>query len=408
MIRNKSIGGILLIAGTCIGAGMLALPLTSAPSGFLYSILLLAVCWFFMYVTGLYVLEVTLSVQGTPSFISMAKATLGKWGEVITWLGFLLLLYSLLAAYVTATGDLVNEISQIIFNKTFPQWLGILLGTLPFAFFVFLGIHSTDYVNRFFMIGLIIAYVILIVIASPHIKSDLLFTAGESKYLMAALPVVFTGLGYHIIVPSVCRYLDYDTKAIRRTIFWGSFIPFVSYVAWEAIVFGIIPLMGENSLFTILHSGHQATGIQTTLHNLLQNPWITTATRCFIFFAIASSFVGVAFGLSDLLADGCSIERTPKGRAFLSILTFVPPLIFAFSYPKGFILALTYAGTFVAIIHGLLPALMALNKRRKALRNSYEVAGGKILLGLTSLFFVLVIYFDIAGNMGWIPTLTTN
>ncbi|GAH02366.1 unnamed protein product, partial [marine sediment metagenome] len=78
---NKVLGSILLVAGTSIGAGMLALPVITATSGFFYSMLLLAVCWVFMVLTGLLVLEVNLNLGVSNSYISMAKATLGPWGN---------------------------------------------------------------------------------------------------------------------------------------------------------------------------------------------------------------------------------------------------------------------------------------------------------------------------------------
>lgn len=41
MLKNKTFGSALIIAGTTIGAGMLAMPLTSAEMGFGYTVLLL-------------------------------------------------------------------------------------------------------------------------------------------------------------------------------------------------------------------------------------------------------------------------------------------------------------------------------------------------------------------------------
>ncbi|PRM58964.1 Tyrosine-specific transport protein [Haemophilus influenzae] len=41
MLKNKTFGSALIIAGTTIGAGMLAMPLTSAGMGFGYTLLLL-------------------------------------------------------------------------------------------------------------------------------------------------------------------------------------------------------------------------------------------------------------------------------------------------------------------------------------------------------------------------------
>ena len=44
-MKNKTFGSALLVAGTTIGAGMLAMPLTSAEMGFTYTMALLFLLW---------------------------------------------------------------------------------------------------------------------------------------------------------------------------------------------------------------------------------------------------------------------------------------------------------------------------------------------------------------------------
>ncbi|MCL7792006.1 aromatic amino acid transport family protein, partial [Pasteurella multocida] len=45
---NKTLGSTLLVSGTMIGAGMLAMPLTSAGIGFTFTVVLLLVLWFLL------------------------------------------------------------------------------------------------------------------------------------------------------------------------------------------------------------------------------------------------------------------------------------------------------------------------------------------------------------------------
>ena len=42
----KWLGGVLLVAGTSIGGGMLALPVAAAPAGFLTPALFFIFCWY--------------------------------------------------------------------------------------------------------------------------------------------------------------------------------------------------------------------------------------------------------------------------------------------------------------------------------------------------------------------------
>ncbi|AFC69891.1 amino acid permease [Rickettsia amblyommatis] len=55
---QKLIGSILLISGTCIGSGMIALPMVLAKLGIIIpSIILMFIIWFIMYYTSLINLE---------------------------------------------------------------------------------------------------------------------------------------------------------------------------------------------------------------------------------------------------------------------------------------------------------------------------------------------------------------
>ena len=54
----KKLGGVLLIAGTSIGAGMLAIPYAVAAAGFFYAVILLLVNWLIMLATALLMVEV--------------------------------------------------------------------------------------------------------------------------------------------------------------------------------------------------------------------------------------------------------------------------------------------------------------------------------------------------------------
>ena len=97
-MNSKLIGGILLIAGTCIGGGMLGLPIATAQSGLAVSSMMFVACWMLMTFTALLTLEVNLCFPKNSNVISMARATLGKPAEFLCWTLYLFFLYSLVAA----------------------------------------------------------------------------------------------------------------------------------------------------------------------------------------------------------------------------------------------------------------------------------------------------------------------
>ena len=57
VLKNKTIGSMLIVAGTTIGAGMLALPIASAGLGFTTALSLIFLTWVLMTYTALLMLE---------------------------------------------------------------------------------------------------------------------------------------------------------------------------------------------------------------------------------------------------------------------------------------------------------------------------------------------------------------
>ncbi len=400
MLFNKTIGSIFIISGTCIGAGMLALPISTATSGFMSSVFLLITCWVLMYFTGLLVLEVNLRLPVGANFVSMAYATLGNWGRAITWLTYLMLLFSLMAAYETGGGELINSLLNTALHTQLPHWTGDIVMVLLFGTIVYTGTTCSDYINRILIIGLAISYALLLVFLSPHIKPSQLWV-GHVKYLLAAAPILFTSFGYHITIPTLRRYLDSDLKKLKKIILFGSALPLIVYLLWEMIIFGIIPLLGPHSLNTIMVSGHASTGITDSLNYILQNSWLAHIVGFFGFFALTTSFLGVSLSLFDCLMDGLKLPRNHKGKVISAFLCFIPPLIFAIIYPKGFIAALAYAGTMVAILHGIIPALMAWVSRHSHI-TGYRAPGGSLAILIVIAASSVIIYAEIAAKMHWI------
>ena len=108
---SKLIGSLFLIMGTLIGGGILALPLVSSGASFLAAGSLLTLMWALMFFTGLLFIEVTLAFPFSKiNFSSMAFQTIGKTGKILTALSYLILLYSLVGAYISAGGSLLNEL----------------------------------------------------------------------------------------------------------------------------------------------------------------------------------------------------------------------------------------------------------------------------------------------------------
>lgn len=376
---SKLIGGILLIIGTSIGGGMLALPIANSETGFIYSSLLLLGCWVIMTLGAFLILEVNLWLPVSSNLISMAKTTLGNTGQLVAWICNLLLLYSLLAAYTAGGGDFLHHLLQLAGLGT-PNWVAIFLFITLLGFVVYQGIRSIDYVNRGLMVTKFGSLAILIILILPFVTSSNI-AAGEFKYITASTTVAITSFGFANIIPSLRTYFHGDVKKLRRAILIGSLIPLTCYIMWDLAIMGTIPRTGPNGLITMLRSNHSTSEFVVILSNLLNRESITLFARIFTSICLATSFLGVSLCLWDFLADGLQTSNNRTGKLILCVTTFLPPLAIVLFYPGIFISALSYAGIYCIILLVILPALMAWRGRyHLQLAHGYRVRGGKFAL----------------------------
>lgn len=395
---NRLVGGTLLVAGTSIGAGMLAIPVISSFAGFIPSVILLVTCWLFLFTTALLLLDVNLAFRGEVNLITMAGRTLGMWGKLICWIAYLLLLYSLNAAYIAGISPIVLEAVSWATGWNAPQWIGPFPLLILLGVFVYLGTQTVDRVNRLFMFGLIFSYCLLTTFLPSHVQPQFLQHM-DAKTIWVAVPVVITSFGFHIIIPTLTTYLDHDKKSLRMILFIGSLIPLIVYLIWELLILGTVPLQGEYSLISAWQNGQTSV---VPLSHILQSSWIASIAKAFSFFAILTSFLGVSLSLSDFLTDGFHMKRFSWGRELACLLTFGPPLFFVLAYARGFILALQFAGIFVVILLCILPAIMAW--RLPKYRTFYKRA----LLLTIIILSLFVIGLDVLEQAGMLKNLISH
>ena len=171
---GQYVGGTLLVAGTTIGVGMLGLPITTGFMGFIPSIFLFVICWSFMLCTALFFVDVNCSMKGNVNLITMAGRTLGRWGTALSWFFYLILLYSLMAAYIAASAPLFTQAFKVIFDVELSLSIAKFFLPLLFGGFIYLGTKGVDIVNRVLMSFLVLSYILLIIFVPSHVQGNLL------------------------------------------------------------------------------------------------------------------------------------------------------------------------------------------------------------------------------------------
>ncbi len=376
-------GGSLLIAGTMVGVGMLALPVATGEGGFLPAVAIYLLCWLFMLCTGLLLLEVCSWMPKDSNLITMAERLLGPIGKNICWIVYLFLFITVMIAHLVGGGSVLNQ----IFGGGIPDWLAIVIYTAIFSPVVYLGTKWVDRLNVTLMVGIAITYFMFIAVSYKHVDTGLLVRTDWSKAWLA-LPVLFTAFTFQVIIPTLMTYMDRNVKKVRLAIILGTSIPLMVYLVWEFLILGIIPADGPYGLAEASKKGWNAI---MPLKELLGNPIVFGIGKAFAFLTMTTSYIALALAYLDFLADGLKVKKKGFKKVLLCLAVFVPPTIVALSYPHIFITALSYAGGFsCAILFGLFPPIMVwVGRYIKKQGHKPQVPGGKAFL-LALVFFVLI------------------
>lgn len=378
-LSPKVIGGILLIVGTSIGGGMLALPVATAQAGFIDSSLFIILCWLVMTTGALLVLEVNRRLPVGSNMISMAKSTLGQPGKYLAWVTYLFFLYTLLSAYISGGSDVFSSLLASA-HINLPTWMTTVMFTSLFGLIVYSGIQTVDFVNRGLMFGKLGIYLLLVLLIAPHVSTAKL-SGGHLNAISGSLMILITSFGFASIVPSLRSYFDDDVKTLRKVIIIGSLIPLICYIAWDAVIMGVVQRDGNDGLVALANSEHTTSGLTHALQIAINSSVISGFFAFFTSICMLTAFLGVSLGLFDFIADGLNLDKKGvQGKINLS-LTFIPPLAIVLLQPGIYLQALKYAGVCCVILLLLLPAIMAWRGRyHMEQRLDNEVLGGRLTL----------------------------
>ncbi|WP_375505398.1 amino acid permease [uncultured Nostoc sp.] len=382
------LGSTALIAGTTVGAGILALPAVTLPSGIVPSTSGLIAVWLYALVSGLLVAEVTLNTmrtEGHPSmgFLGVVEKILGKVGGRLAGGAYLFMHYALLVAYITQGGEILGSaVAKIWSVQILPTWVGTTTFTLLFGGIMYLGREKfIEKLNSAFVGIVIVSFLGLLLLAGGHIQSSQLLFQNWSA-LGSAISVMSVALFFQNVVPVIVTQLEGDASKIRQSIFIGSVIPLIMFLAWNAVILGSVSP-------DMLHGTSNSRSVFDPLQILRAGSageWLGILLSIFSEFAIATSFIGFVYGLLDLLKDIFLIAQGKlSSRLPLYSLALFPPMTLGTLNPSIFFTALDYTGTFsISVLGGIIPALMSWKQRQERENsdsiNQSLVPGGKVTL----------------------------
>lgn len=401
-MKNHTLGSGLLVAGTSIGAGMLALPLVAAMTGLWWMLALMLLMSSLACYGGLLIAESCRAFPESTNLHVVVGKLLGRFGQIVTVFGMLFLYYSLCAAYISG-GALVLQNSLNKAGIGISQTAAAISVALAAAIFVVAGTAIVDAVNRFMFGSMILLLLCILIVLVPEIQpSHLSGNQSSSKALLAVLPVLYTSYGFHCAVPTVVQYVAGKPYKFRIALIGGSTLPFTIYVLWVLAVIGVL---STASVLTFSGNADAVSLLISALGNASDSTLLGYMVSAFAAFAIGTSFLGVSLGLFDYLAEATHRIHDLKGRTQTIILTLFLPLMAAIYMPGSFVTTLGYAAIALVILAVFIPVALVWKIRKLRIEETYQVAGGRAALILAVLSGILIIAAQLGIVTGLLPAI---
>ena len=400
-------GGAMIIAGTVIGAGMLANPTATSGVWFTGSLIVLLYTWFSMLSSGLMILEVNTHYPHGASFDTMVKDLLGQGWNVFNGLSVAFVLYLLTYAYIFVGGDLTAKGLGSTFGIKIPLTVGQLSFFLIFATCVWASARLVDRFTSILIGGMVLTFIWatggLIAEAKLPVLFDTQAPSGTPYwiYISAALPVCLASFGFHGNVSSLLKYFKGDAPKVAKSLWAGTLIALVIYVLWQIAIQGNLP---RNEFAPVIAADGQVSVLIETLSRFVQTGSMAAILSFFSYMAIATSFLGVTLGLFDYIADIFKWDDGFAGRTKTAAVTFLPPLVSCLLFPTGFVTAIGYVGLVATVWTCSLPSLLLLRSRQKFGKGkNYTVYGGAWLIYWVNLFGFLNVLAWVFNKLELVP-----
>ena len=349
---NKQITSILLVAGTCIGAGMIALPMSLAKLGILPSIIIMIATWFFTYYSSLVSVELNLHSECGLTIGLLGKKYSGKTAHFIGEISVKLLSYALLAAYIYGCSSIIQQLISIEISSIYIQTTLSILIIIALLF----KTHIVAKINNIAFTGFALLFIFLIVKVVKYVDySNIQWTIDPNfSNISSVATIVFTSFGYQVIFHTLRNYCGKNIKMLKRAFLYGSIIPMFIYILWTCGVLSII-YNGNPDFFQLMISGKTEVGeLISELAKIFKFSKLQIMIWWISIFTILTSIVGVGVALSESYYLQLKNKlRYPK--LISAMITIIPPFLFASIAPNAFIKALSIAGTLLVIIAILLP-----------------------------------------------------
>jgi len=367
----------MLIAGSGLGTGILAIPYAAAKLGIYGMLMWLAVACTVSVLLHLLVADLAIHSADSTQLLGIFRQHLfaGPRGRLWTTLFFLVLaavLFLNLTIYILVAADVLANLVP---------WSGPAVKILFYAFaslVVLLGIRVIGLGEKYAMLSMGLAVLYLSLLASRIAVRPWDFSFRDPARGVAFYALCLFSFSALFSVPQVVNHIR-DRRQIRRAVIAG-----IGVNALVTLVFTLITLRGSVQITRVATIGlGQSLGLYSRI-----------ACALFVLLAMLTSYWSIALAQLEILR-----EQTGLGRSGAWLIATLPTLFIAIVLPADYITTIQYAGGGVAVIIGC----MVLPAYQRAVRS----ARAQLLLGplgtSKALLVVLFLGYLVMAAASFIP-----
>lgn len=407
---GSTLGAAALIAGTTIGAGVLALPSATVSSGFIPSSLGLCFAWGYMTVSGLLLAELSINriaATGRPglgildlyqAYLGGSDGGLSKLLPLLANVAYFFLHYAMMVAYISQGGQnlMIHMFDGGALNNVLVSQS---LFAAVAAVVLFIGSNYpvwTRNVNNALVAGVVASFLGLVCIGAPTVNVAELINPihQHPENVISGFPIMVLSLVFQNVVPTIVTQLECDRRKITQAIVGGTFLPLIMFLVWNGVILGNT-YNNDNINSEIIMSSNPIAMLQSAASSSGNMELLSNLVGIFSELAIVTSLIGFVYGLTSAWTDVLKLPTSgeqyeQKWKSILFGAVFLPPLAIVLASngnPDIFIQALDYGGAFgVSTLFLLLPPFMVWKSRytdteRPNLATLPLMPGGKLALG---------------------------
>ena len=377
----SSLEAMMLIVGSVIGAGVLAIPYAVAQVGFSVGLAYLLIMGSVAIMLHLFLGEVALRTKESLQIGGLTRKYVGPLAGKVMITIVVLFSTAAMVAYTIGVGEAAYAIFEGTAIAFTPELWSVGLWLLG-AMIVSLGVRTLAQMEFVFASIIFLVIAIIAGLSVPHVSVDALTHVDLSKFFFPFGIVLFAFHGT-VAIPQVEELLPKQQRRMKRVIVWGGLVPMMLYGLFAWAVVGV--------------TGLETTEIATIgLGNVL-GPGAIIFGNLFALFAMMTSFFGIGLALRR------TYEWDLKRKTWQALaLTLVVPLAVFLAGIRDFVTTIQLAGAVFGSIEAILIIIMFWKAREKG-----NVSARAYALHYASFIAsILFIVFLVGGVLGFFDVIS--